>query len=93
MNEDELRQRLNKPLLLIFFLRGFEQIGGGTQARKAHYRDGLLLPALGLHFPGDRDPDSPKNLVRYRLNTVAQNELLQDQGDDDDVADGDDDVA
>lgn len=93
VNEDELRRRLKKPLLLIFFLRGFEQIGGGPQARKAHYRDGLLLPALGLHFPGDRNPDSPKNLVRYRLNTVAQKELLQDQGDDDDIANGDDDVA
>lgn len=90
--EDELREKLTKPLLLVFLLRGFERIGSGPQSRKVDYRDGLLLPALGLHFPGDRDPDSPKNLVRYRLNTVAQKELLQDRGDEDDLTDGNDDV-
>ncbi len=90
VNEGELRQRLTKPLLLVFMLRGFEQIGVRPNARRLDYRDGLLLPALGLHFPSDNSPDAPKNLVRYRLNTVAQRELLQDQADDDDVTDGDD---
>jgi hypothetical protein len=56
------------------------------------YRDGLLLPALGMHFPGAPDPDAQRHLVRYRLNRVAQRELLPDEEDEgDDLADGDED--
>ena len=52
-----------------------------------------MLPALGLHFPGTKDPDASKNLVRYRLNRVAQKELMPedlDAEDDLDDADPDD---
>jgi len=45
------------------------------------YRRGLILPALGLHFPGIKDPNAPKRYVSYRLNRVAQGELELD-GDD-----------
>ncbi len=90
-NEQNYRRAMEAPLLLVFTLRGFEQHGTGPHAHRADYRDGLLLPALGVHFPGAEDPDSPKNLVRYRLNTVAQRELLEDMTDEDDAPDLDDD--
>jgi len=49
----------------------------------------MILPALGLHFPGTKDPDGPKHLVRYRLNRVAQAELLppdiEEEGVEDDI--------
>lgn len=90
LKEDELREAMRAPLLVIYLLRGIQAAEGG--AEEAPYRDGLLLPALGLHFPGAPDPDAPRHLVRYRLNRVAQRELLPEtEVEDDDVADGDDD--
>ncbi|HEX3417510.1 MAG TPA: hypothetical protein VHT21_14070 [Stellaceae bacterium] len=49
----------------------------------------MILPALGAHFPGVSDPDEPRRLVRYRLNRIAQDELLGMDRDDDDDADAD----
>ena len=94
VNEGEIRAKLKKPLLLIFLLRGFEQFGTKSEPEKKDYKDGLLLPALALHFPGDEKPDAAKNLVRYRLTRIAQQQLLgglSDEDDDDDLADSQDD--
>jgi hypothetical protein len=90
--EDDLRQEMRSPLLLIYLLRGAHVLHPGSE--EVPYRDGLLLPALGMHFPGSPDPDAPRHLIRYRLNRVAQRELLPEEEDEgDDVADGaDDDV-
>jgi hypothetical protein len=44
---------------------------------------------LGLHFPGTKDQDQSRNLVRYRLNRVAQKELMPDDLDEDDLDDTD----
>ena len=87
---DEYREKMQAPLLLLYLLRGFERQPGGDDAP---YREGLVLPALALHFPGAPDPDAPRRLVRYRLNAVAQAELfpvdIDDEGTPDD-ADPDD---
>ena len=74
--EDAFRSAMTCPLLLIYPLRGIERAAGGEGGSERYFRDGLLLPALGLHFPGTKDADAPKHLVRYRLNRVAQAELL-----------------
>jgi hypothetical protein len=85
--EDELRRVMKGPLLVIYLLRGYEMDPG---KREIAYRDDLVLPALGLHFPGTKDPDASKNLVRYRLNRVAQKELMPDDPDaEDDLDDTD----
>ena len=73
--EDAFRVAMQAPLLVIYLLRGFE---GGSETS---YRQRLILPALGLHFPGIKDPNAPKRYVSYRLNRVAQGELELD-GDD-----------
>ncbi len=88
--EDELRSIMKAPLLVIYLLRGYESVGAAPEATERPYRDGLVLPALGLHFAGAQDPDAPRNLVRYRLNRVAQNELLQPDSNDDESGDDDD---
>jgi hypothetical protein len=75
--EDAYRAAMQSPLLLIYLLRGIEQQPAGESL----YKRGLVLPALGLHFPGIRDPNAPKRYVSYRLNRVAQAELELD-GDD-----------
>jgi hypothetical protein len=75
--EDAFRAAMQAPLLLIYLLRGIERQPTGETL----YKRGLVLPALGLHFPGIRDPNAPKRYVSYRLNRVAQAELELD-GDD-----------
>lgn len=90
--EDEIRALMDAPLLLTYFLRGMER-AVKTRAETS-FRNGLILPALGLHFPGVPDPNAPKRYVRYRLNRVAQKEMFdadlgddvanEDEGDDDD---------
>jgi hypothetical protein len=88
--EDDLREAMRAPLLVVYLLRGVQT--AGPDAEETPYRDGLLLPALGMHFPGALDPDAPRHLVRYRLNRVAQRELLpEDEVEPDDVTDGDND--
>jgi hypothetical protein len=64
-------------------LRGVERQASGDETP---YRRGLVLPALGLHFPGIKDPNAPKRYVSYRLNRVAQGELELDG---DDLSDND----
>ncbi len=78
---------MKMPVLIIFPLRGTVRSGRKPDVKTIPYRDGLILPALALHFPGVRDPDGPKNLVRYRLNRVAQAELFPPELDDDDDED------
>jgi hypothetical protein len=78
--EDDVRAAMHGPLLVIYPLRGVV----ARAKPETWYRERLVLPALGLHFPGVRDPDGPRNVVRYRLNRVAQKELLPDDFDDDD---------
>ena len=86
--EDDLREAMQAPLLVVYLLRGVQVAAPGVE--ELPYRDGLLLPALGMHFPGARDSDAPRHLIRYRLNRVAQRELLPEDEVEDDVADGDD---
>lgn len=88
MTENDCRAVMEQPLLVIYLLKGFVPLPGGGEKI---YREGLVLPALGLHFPGKRDPDAPKNLVQYRLNRVAQRELLPTDDDDDSAPDDADD--
>ena len=88
--EDDLREAMQTPLLVVYLLRGVQAADPGIE--EAPYRDGLLLPALGMHFPGTPDPDAPRHLVHYRLNRVAQRELLpEDEVEGDDVSDDNDD--
>lgn len=85
--EDVLRRVMKGPLLVIYPLEGYQV---DSNKNEVPYRDRLVLPAIGLHFPGAKDPDASKHLVRYRLNRVAQRELLpEDADDEDDVDDGD----
>jgi len=81
--EDDLRAAMAGPLMVIYLVRGYET------DEQVPYRDDLVLPALGLHFPGTKDQDQSKNLVRYRLNRVAQRELMPDDLDEDDLDDND----
>jgi hypothetical protein len=77
--EDAFRAAMSTPLLVIYLLRGVERERKG--APETEYKSGLILPALGLHFPGIKDPNAPSRYVSYRLNRVAQGELELD-GDD-----------
>jgi hypothetical protein len=76
--EDAFRAVMQHPLLVVYLIRGFERQPSG---KETPYKRGLILPALGLHFPGIKDPNAPKRYVSYRLNRVAQGELELD-GDD-----------
>lgn len=88
-NEADVRKnkKMTGPLLIIYLLRGYEAIGIKPDIRKQPYRNGLVLPALGLHFPGDEGSNAAKNLVRYRLNRVAQGELLPAEFDEEESGD------
>jgi hypothetical protein len=81
--EDDLRRAMTGPLLVIYLIRGYEV------DKHTPYREDLVLPALGLHFPGAKDADQSRNLVRYRLNRVAQKELMPEDADEDDLDDSD----
>ena len=52
--EDAFRSAMTSPLLLIYPLRGVERVPAGDGTEERVFRDGLLLPALGLHFPGTK---------------------------------------
>jgi Z1 domain len=84
--EDDVREAMKAPMLIVFPLRGVVRTGKKPDVKTTPFRDGLVLPALALHFPGTHDPDAPKNVVRYRLNKVAQKELFpaDDEADDED---------
>jgi hypothetical protein len=83
--EDAFRAAMHNPLLVLYLLRGVEK--QDSSDKETPYRGDLVLPALGLHFPGIKDPNAPKRYISYRLNRVAQAEL--DLGDDD-LSDDDD---
>lgn len=81
---DDYRQALQGPLLLIYLLRGREGPAGTPL-----YKDGLILPALGLHFPGSPETaETDERPIRYRLNRIAQQQLFEF---DDEPTDDDDD--
>jgi hypothetical protein len=80
--EREYRAAMKSPLMVIYLIGGYEKNEDGGS-----YRGGLVLPALGLHFPGSLDPDAPRQLVRYRLNRVAQEEFLGADFEDEEVPD------
>jgi len=85
--EDAFRAAMQTPLLVVYLLRGVERERKGAQ--ETDYKDGLVLPALALHFPGIKDPTASKRYVSYRLNRVAQEELELDGDDMEDDADED----
>lgn len=85
--EDSFRAVMPAPLLIIYLLTGVERERKGAPETK--FRNGLILPALGLHFPGVKDLDAPKRYVSYRLNRIAQAELELDGDDLSDDADED----
>lgn len=78
--EDISRSVMSCPLLLIYLVRG--KLSDGSL-----FNSGQILPALGMHFPGERDPNAKKRYIRYRLNRVAQ--IEQGLADDDVPADED----
>lgn len=71
------------PLMVIYLLRGYTMDNDAQEP----YMGQLILPALGLHFPGTKDRDARKYLVRYRINRVAQKELLSNELGEDDLDD------
>jgi len=58
--EDDYRAAMTSPLLVVYLLRGVERESKG--APETEYKSGLVLPALGLHFPGIKDPNAPKRM-------------------------------
>lgn len=84
--EDAYRKVMTNPLLIIYLLRGYEREGKKGSPETA-FKDNLVLPALGMHFPGMGGGEQEQ--VVYRLNKVAQEELeldgddLEDEDDDD----------
>lgn len=87
---DDMREEMRHPLLVTYLLRGEVASGPPGNRVSSPYMDGLVLPALGMHFPGRHDPDAPRHTVRYRLNRVAQEQLLP-AAEEDDLPDGTDD--
>lgn len=85
--EDAYRAVMNSPLLIVYLLRGVERETKETP--ETDFKSGLILPALGLHFPGTKDLNAPKRYLKYRLNRIAQAELELDGDDLGDDADED----
>lgn len=71
--EDVARSVMQRPLLVIYLVRGYVKHPNSDE--KPLFEDGRIIPALGLHFPGEKDPNAKKRLVKYRLNRIAQAEL------------------
>ena len=89
--EDAYRAAMQHPLLVIYLLQGIERKEKDSKTGKhieVSYKEGLILPALSLHFPGNQDPNASRRYVSYRLNRVAQGELEMEL-DGDDLADDD----
>lgn len=86
---DTLRLEMPHPLLIIYLVRGLVREDPKIKNNDKPYRNGLILPGFGAHFPGVKGPDEPARLVRYRLNRIAQDELLGMDRDDDDEPDDD----
>ena len=79
IHEDQYREIFENPLMIFYMIQGVDR-------RKQLYKEGLLLPALALHFPGIKDDSVPKRYIKYRLNKVAQAEAFSIDIDDDDLA-------
>jgi hypothetical protein len=79
----DYREKMQAPLLLIYLISGVVRDDGNKDSERPYRSSGLILPALGLHFPGKEDASSKSHLVRYRLNKVAQAELFPVDIDDD----------
>lgn len=84
--EDECRVEMEAPLLVVYLLRGVTK-GHDGQSEQSFRSDDLVIPALALHFPGQKQIGKER-VVYYRLNRVAQKELEFEQ--DDDEAEDDD---
>lgn len=82
--EAKVRALLGSPLLVLYLLRG--EVQASATAPVTRYKDGLLLPALGLHFPGQAEDKPPTSFVKYRLNKVGQQQMFAPDGGDDDVS-------
>lgn len=67
--EDIRRAVMSRPLLLVYLVRGYVR---NPDKSERSFNKGQILPALGMHFPGERDPNARKRYVRYRLNPIAQ---------------------
>lgn len=81
VSEKHYRLGMQAPLLIIYLLRGYEVVKekGAKKADKVSFKNKLVLPALGMHFPGTSGGET--KYVVYRLNKVAQAQLEFD-GDD-----------
>lgn len=82
--EHTLRAAMKHPLLITYLLEGYERVGRGASANKTTFLSGAILPALGLHFPGTPQTKVHLPTARYRLNRIAQRQLLDWDVDDDD---------
>jgi hypothetical protein len=86
--EDQMREVMRHPLLVTYLLRGVQKPPRGSAEEPKPYLGGAVLPALGLHFPGVPEASGLRRTVRYRLNRVAQRQLLDSEfGDDDALTD------
>lgn len=81
-SEREIRKRFKHPLLITYLLRGFVRDPERPAETELSYLGGLVLPALGLHFPGEPAEAGPAQYVTYRLNRVAQQHLFDTEADD-----------
>jgi hypothetical protein len=90
--EDEMRAQMRHPLLVTYLLRGEEKPPRNSAAEAKPYLGGAVLPALGLHFPGVQEGGGTRRTVRYRLNRVAQRQLLGSEFGDDDALSEESDV-
>lgn len=86
VDESDCRVQLSAPLLVIYLLRG-EVLQ--PDKSKTEFRHGLVLPALAMHFPGVETVGEERP-ISYRLNRIAQRELLPDIEDEEDPLDDDD---
>ena len=84
--EEDVRAAMTSPLLVLYLLRG-EVRPQNPSAKPTLYKDGLLLPALGLHFSGTKEVTTPTRMIKYRLNRVAQQQLFAPPDSDDDTSD------
>jgi hypothetical protein len=85
IQEAALRGTMRSPLMLLFLIQGHEK----DEIRA--WKEGQIMPALALHFPGEEEGGT-RRTVGYRLNRIAQEQLLGEIGDEDDE-DADEDVA
>jgi hypothetical protein len=83
-DEAKVREFLGSPLLVLYLLRG--EVKADPAAPAKPYKDGLLLPALGMHFPGQAEDKPPTSFVKYRLNKVGQEQLFAPDAGDDDIS-------